>query len=67
MVFPFGLVYDTKIEHYRTPEVNRVIAQIAELSKGLGEIKKPDFSKFEEKSGLVPGAGVEPAQFPTGV
>jgi len=54
VVFPSGLVYDTKIEHYRTPEVNRVIAQIAQLSKGLGEIKKPDFSNFEEKSGLVP-------------
>ena len=66
-VFPKGLVYDSKIEHYRTPELNRVIAQIAQLSKGLGEIKKPDFSNFEEKSGLVPSAGVEPAQFPTGV
>ena len=54
VVFPSGLVYDTKIEHYRTPEVNRVIARIAQLSKGLEEIKKPDFSNIEEKSGLVP-------------
>jgi len=46
--------YDTKIEYYRTPEVNRVIARIAQLSRGSGEIKKPDFSNFEGKSGLVP-------------
>ena len=54
VLFPKGLLYDVKIEHYRTPVVNEVIACIADLSKGLGEIKKPDFSKFEEKSGLVP-------------
>ncbi len=53
VIFPSGLVYDTKIEHYRTPVVNRVVGCITDLSKGLEEIKKPDFSKFEEKSGLV--------------
>jgi len=53
-IFPAGLGYDSKIEHYRTPEVNRVIALIADLSKDLGEIKKPDFSNIEEKSGDVP-------------
>ena len=66
-IFPAGLGYDSKKEHYRTPEVNRVIARIAELSKGLGEIKKPDFSNIEEKSGLVPSVGLEPTRFLTGV
>ena len=60
-LFPNGLVYDAKIDHYRTPEVNSVIACVAGLSKGLGDKKKPDFSNFSEKSGLVPGAGLEPA------
>ena len=58
-VFPKGLVYDSKIEHYRTPIVNDVIGCVAHTSKVLGEIKKPDFSNIEEKSGLVPQAGVE--------
>ena len=62
VVFPSGLVYDTKIEHYRTTEVNRVIARIADLSKGLGEIKKPDSLFLQEKSGLVPGTGLEPVR-----
>lgn len=66
-LFPTGLGYDAKIEHYRTPVVNSVIGYIADVSKGLGEIKKPDFTNLTEKSGLVPGAGVEPARFPTGV
>ena len=66
-IFPKGLAYDSNIEHYRTPIVNDVIARIADLSKGLERIKKPDFSNIEEKSGLVPRTGVEPVRFPTGV
>jgi site-specific DNA recombinase len=61
------LVYDSKIEHYRTPIVNDVIGYVTHTSKVLGEIKKSDFLNIEEKSDLVPGAGVEPARFPTGV
>ena len=60
-------IYDSKNEHYRTTEINEVIGYTAQLSKELEQIKKPDFSNFKEKSGLVPSAGVEPAQFPTGV
>lgn len=41
-----GSFIDTKIEHYRTPEVNRVIAQIAELSKVFGGIKKAGLLKI---------------------
>ena len=54
VLFPEGLVYDSKIEHYRTPVINKVIGCIADLSKGLGEIKKPDSLNLLEKSGLVP-------------
>jgi hypothetical protein len=66
-VFPKGLVYDSKIEHYRTPIVNDVIGCVAHTSRALEEIKKPDFLNLSEKSGLVPSAGLEPARFPTGV
>ena len=54
-IFPAGLGYDSKKEHYRTPEINSVIGGVAQLSKGFWEIKKPNLSKFEEKSGLVQG------------
>lgn len=67
VLFPEGLDYDSKIEHYRTPKINRVIGCVALLSDGLGEIKKPDSLNLLEKSGLVPGTGVEPVRFPTGV
>jgi site-specific DNA recombinase len=53
-IFPAGLGYDSKKEHYRTTEINDVIGYTAQLSRELEQIKKPDFSKFEEKSGLVP-------------
>lgn len=55
-----SVVYDSKIEHYRTPEINSVIGGVAQLSKGLGEIKKSDSQNLFEKSDLVPGTGLEP-------
>ena len=58
-IFPTGLGYDSKKEHYRTTEINGVVGYIAQLSRNLEEIKKPDFSKFEEKSGLVPRRRLE--------
>jgi hypothetical protein len=54
VLFPKGLLYDTKIEHYRTIEINNVIAQNAYLSKDLEGIKKPDSLNLLEKSGSVP-------------
>jgi site-specific DNA recombinase len=67
VLFPKGLLYDAKIEHYRTPIVNSTIACIADLSKGLEEMKNGTSLIFEEKSRSVPSAGVEPARFLTGV
>ena len=66
-LFPQGVVYDVKIEHYRTEKVNSVIELTSQLSNDSGEIKKPVLSNFEDKTGLVPSAGLEPARFPTGV
>jgi hypothetical protein len=62
VVFPSGLVYDSKIEHYRTPVVNEVIGYVAHLSRGLGEIKNRTFQNSLEKSGSVPQTGLEPVR-----
>ena len=59
-LFPNGLVYDSKIDHYRTPNVNSVIGYIAELSKDLRKNKSRTSQNKSEKSGLVPGTGLEP-------
>jgi site-specific DNA recombinase len=62
VLFPKGLLYDVKMEHYRTPIVNSVIACIADLSKDSYKIKKPDSLNLLEKSGSVPGTGLEPVR-----
>jgi hypothetical protein len=49
-------------KHYRTTEINDVVGYVAQLSRDLEEIKKPDFSNFKEKSGLVPGTRLELVQ-----
>ncbi len=59
-LFPAGLGYDAKLEHFRTSEVNPVIGYAAQLSKELEETKKPDSLFLQEKSGLVPRMGLEP-------
>ena len=59
-LFPAGLGYDLKKEHYRTTKINGVIGYTSQLSKNLEQIKKPDFSNLLEKSGSVPGIGLEP-------
>jgi site-specific DNA recombinase len=62
VLFPKGLLYDVKIEHYRTPVVNSIIACIADLSKDSDKIKKPDSLNLLEKSGSVSGEGLEPSR-----
>ena len=52
--FAYVFINDSKTEHYRTPEINSVIGGVAQLSKGLGEIKKSDSQNLFEKSDLVP-------------
>ena len=55
MLFPLGLGYDVKIEHYRTPKINLVFGCISDLSKVLEGKKEGDFSMLSEKSPLVAG------------
>ncbi|MEO6305412.1 MAG: hypothetical protein ABIP51_19780 [Bacteroidia bacterium] len=52
-LFPNGLGYDAKIDHYRTTEVNSVFSCIAYLSKDLAQIKNRTSLNLQEKSGLV--------------
>jgi site-specific DNA recombinase len=54
MLFPHGLAYDSKIEHYRTPKVNSVFGCVADLSKLLEENKKGDSQFLLDKSPTVP-------------
>lgn len=65
MLFPEGLRYDAKIEHYRTPKINSVFGYIAQLSKDLAQTKNGTFQNLIEKSRLVPGMGLEPIRLRT--
>ena len=60
MLFPKGLGYDSKNEHYRTTEVNLVFAYIADLSKDTAVFKNGTSQFLSEKSRLVPEIGLEP-------
>ena len=51
----------------RTTNVNEVINVLTRNSKGLAGIKKGQTVKNYSLTVKVPGAGVEPARFPTGV
>ena len=54
-------------EGCRTTNVNEVINVLTRSSKGLEHIKKGQTAKKYSLTVKVPGAGVEPARFPTGV
>ena len=59
-LFPNGLVYDAKKDNYRTPVVNSMILCIADLATDLEKNKSRTSQNFFEKSGSVPGIGLEP-------
>jgi site-specific DNA recombinase len=59
-IFPEGLAYDAKLEHYRTPIVNSVFGHVADLSRALSGNKKRDLSILLEKSPVVHMKGLEP-------
>jgi hypothetical protein len=61
-LFPSGLGYDAKIDHYRTTQVNCVFSYIADLSRDLVKIKNRTSQNFIEKSGLVLPTGIEPVR-----
>ena len=58
-LFPQGLAYDSRIEHYRTPIVNEAIRYISDLSRDLREIQRGTFQNLPEKSPSVPGERLE--------
>ena len=62
-LFPSGLGYDAKIDHYRTIEINSVFSYIAYLSRGLEGKEKGTSQNFDEKSPSVAGDGFEPTTF----
>ncbi len=51
----------------RTVEINEVLEVLTRNSKGFGDGKKEKVAISDNFSANVPGAGVEPARFPTGV
>jgi hypothetical protein len=53
LVFPHGILYDTKIEHYRTPKVRFIFERMACLVRVSGEIKNGSFDFDLENSRLV--------------
>jgi site-specific DNA recombinase len=60
LLFPDGIRYDVKIEHYRTPKINSVFEAMAYFSKSCGENKSGSSDFFLGNSRSVPGTGVEP-------
>lgn len=63
MVFPEGLLYDRKIEHYRTTKVNEAIKVIDSFTSELDINKKDRSKKFIDLSDSVAGTGLEPVTF----
>ena len=59
VLFPKGLLYDVKIEHYRTPLVNSAIACIADLSKDLTKMKNGNSQVLFESSRSVARTRIE--------
>ena len=60
LLFPKGLLYDRKIDHYRTNEINPVLAITHSLSEAL---RKNESGQIEENihlSALVASTGIEP-------
>jgi site-specific DNA recombinase len=63
MLFPCGIVYNAKNEHYRTAKINHVFGYIAQLSKRMAVNEKENFHVCDENSLLVAGNGIEPLTF----
>jgi site-specific DNA recombinase len=58
-LFPCGLGYDAKIDHYRTTEINCVFSLISGLSRDWSKNKKGTSQNIDEKSPLVPRRRLE--------
>ncbi len=67
LIFPQGILFDRKINGFRTPEINQVALVMSHLARKTDPKQKADSSHFNYLSASVPSAGLEPARFPTGV
>ena len=61
LVFPAGLIYDKGNSAFRTPEINLIMALIADSTGGSPKKKKGLSSLFQAKSLSAERAGFEPA------
>jgi len=59
ILFPEGLLYDAKQEHYRIEKINCVFGYVAHCSQELLKIKSRFPLKSSEKNGFVPRRRLE--------
>ncbi len=60
-MFPGGIMYDKKIDDYRTIHVNVIIDPIRLFSNNSEQKESGQSRNFSELSASVPKAGIEPA------
>ncbi len=60
MLFPQGLCFDAKINHYRTTKINSVFSYINDLARDTEQTKNGTNHFFDEKSRSVQVKGLEP-------
>lgn len=67
LLFPEGLRYSVKNREYLTSKTGALFDLTSSFSVNYKSKKKGTYQEKLDKSHTVPGAGVEPARFPTGV
>jgi site-specific DNA recombinase len=67
MLFPEGISYSIKKREYRTAKTNKLFELTNSFNEGYNGKKQKTHHLKSDEFRLVPGAGVEPARFPTGV
>jgi site-specific DNA recombinase len=60
ILFPEGILFDKKIDAFRTSQVNEVIRLIAEISKNCGQKNRRQVSDIDDLSPSVVRTGIEP-------
>ena len=65
LIFPHGIHYDSKIDHYRTPKVKYIFERMSCLTRVSGEKKSGSFDFYLENSRLVACTGTQPTILPT--
>lgn len=63
LVFPDGIVYCKKTNECRTPRINNIFRQIAELKGISTENKNGDITLSSDVPAVVENTGVEPVTF----